>query len=160
VADVVVGPDDPRSDEVRVLLERHLSFAHEVSPPEHVHALDVEGLADPAVTFFSARRDGVLVGVGALRHIDDEHGEIKSMHTTEMARGTGVGRAVLEHLLAEATRRGYRRVSLETGTGDAFVPAHALYRSAGFTPCEPFGEYTVNAHSTCMTLILATSPSR
>jgi putative acetyltransferase len=123
----------------------------------------VDGLADPAVTFFSARRDGVLVGVGALRHIDDAHGEIKSMHTAEAERGTGVGRAILDHLLAEATRRGYRRVSLETGRGEAFVPAHALYRSAGFVSCEPFGPYTANPYSTCMTLSLAdrsTKPSR
>ena len=145
--DLVIAVDDPRSDDVAALLSIHLASSYEVSPPEHVHALDIEGLLDPAVTFFSARRDGVLLGVGALKRLDDEHAELKSMHTREAVRGQGVGRAMVDHLLAVASDRGYRRVSLETGTMEAFVPAHRLYEGAGFAECEPFGEYTVNPYS-------------
>ena len=160
--DVVIAPDDPQADDVRALLERHLRFAYDVTPHEHVHALDVEALLDSAVTFFSARVDGSVVGVGALRELDPTHGELKSMHTVEDARGRGVGRAMVGHLLGVARTRGYRRVSLETGTGDAFVAAQRLYTGAGFTPCPPFGSYTANPHSRCMTIELptATSPSR
>jgi len=149
--DLLIAVDDPRASDVHALLERHLEFARRVSPAEHVHALAVDGLLDPAVTFYSARLDGAVVGVGALRHLDESHGELKSMHTVEAARGRGVGRAMVDHLLSVAADRRYRRVSLETGTGDPFAAAHALYTSAGFRPCPPFGEYTVNPYSICMT---------
>ncbi|MGH9090034.1 MAG: CTP synthase C-terminal region-related (seleno)protein [Acidimicrobiales bacterium] len=152
---LVIAPDDPRAGDVAALLARHLAFSREVTPPGHVHALGTEELADPTVTFYGARRGGRLVGVGALRHLDGAHGEIKSMHTAEGARRQGVGRAMVEHLIAEATARGYRRVSLETGTVAAFASARALYARAGFVPCAPFGEYTANPHSICMTLPLA-----
>ena len=152
--DLVIAVDDPRSDDVAALLSIHLASSYEVSPAEHVHALDIEGLLDPAVTFFSARRDGVLLGVGALKRLDDDHAELKSMHTRQAVRGQGVGRAMVDHLLAVASGRGYRRVSLETGTMEAFVPAHRLYEGAGFAVCEPFGEYTVNPYSMCMTIVL------
>ena len=151
---LVIAVDDPWAEDVRPLLDQHLGFAHDESPPEHVHALPPDGLAEPAVTFFSARRDGTVVGVGALKELDESHGEVKSMHTSAPARGQGVARAMLSHLLAVAAGRGYRRVSLETGDTDAFVPAHSLYRSFGFTPCAPFGEYTSNEFSVCMTLEL------
>ena len=104
--------------------------------------------------FVSAREDGRLLGVGALKRLDDAHAEVKSMHTAAEARGRGVGAAVLDHLLVEAVAAGYRRVSLETGTMDEFVPAHRLYASRGFEPCEPFGDYPVDPSSTCMTLLL------
>jgi putative acetyltransferase len=154
---VVIAPDDPRADDVRALLERHLAFARAVTPPGHVHALDLDGLLDPTVTFFSARRAGVLLGVGALKELDTSHGELKSMHTIEAARGQGVGGAMVEHLLAVAIERNYRRVSLETGTMYAFAPARSLYTKVGFTPCEPFGDYTSNPNSTCMTIDLGRS---
>ena len=153
--DLVIAIDDPRSDDVRTLLDRHLAFAREVTPPDHVHAMDVDDLLSPAVTFFSGRRDGVLLGVGALKRLDETHAELKSMHTSEAARGQGVGRAMVGHLLAVAADRRYQRVSLETGTMDAFAPARSLYTKAGFEPCAPFGEYTVNPHSACMTIDLA-----
>ena len=137
-----------------MLLDRHLAFGHQHSPPEDVHALDVEGLIAQDVTFFSIRNGDGLVGIGALREIDARHGEIKSMHTSEAARGTGVARAMLEHLLAVARHRGYDRVSLETGSMAAFAPARALYRSAGFRACSPFGDYNPSRHSTFMTLDL------
>src|SRR2546423_1893327 len=123
--DLVIAIDDPRIDDVRTLLDRHLAFARDVTPPDHVHALEVDNLVGPAVTFFSARRDGVLLGVGALKRLDETHAELKSMHTSEAARGRGVGRAMVDHLLAVAADRGYQRVSLETGSIDAFAPAPA-----------------------------------
>jgi putative acetyltransferase len=152
---LVIAVDDPRSADVRALLERHLAFAHEHSPPEDVHALDVDGLVDPAITFYSARRDGELLAVGALKELDETHGELKSMHTAEVARGNGIGGAMLTHLLEVARARGYRRVSLETGSMDAFVPARSLYARAGFVPCEPFADYPDSPNSTCMTLALS-----
>ncbi len=136
------------------LLERHLAFAHELSPPEDVHALDLDGLTRPDIAFFSFRRDGELLGVGALRTLDADHGELKSMHTAQEARGQGVGSALVAHLLFEARRQGLRRVSLETGSMDAFAPARALYTRAGFEPCGPFGDYQPSPHSTWMTRTL------
>jgi len=153
--DLVIAIDDPRLDDVRTLLDRHLAFARDVTPPDHVHAMGVDDLLGPVVTFFSARRDGVLLGVGALKRLDETHAELKSMHTSTAARGRGVGRAMVDHLLAVAADRGYQRVSLETGTIDAFAPARSLYTKIGFEPCAPFGEYTVNPHSACMTIDLA-----
>jgi putative acetyltransferase len=153
--DLVIAVDDPGADDVRALLERHLAFAREVTPPGHVHALDADSLMDPAITLFSARRDEVLLGVGALSRLDETHAELKSMHTTEAARGLGVGRAIVDHILAFAEERNYTRVSLETGTMDAFAPARSLYSKLGFVPCEPFSDYTGNRHSVCMTIDLS-----
>jgi putative acetyltransferase len=151
----VIAVDDPRAEDVRALLATHLAFANQHSPPADVHALDVDALLDPAVTFFGYRRAGRLLAIGALRRMDAEHAEVKSMHTASEARGQGVGRAMLAHLIAEARARGYRRLSLETGTMAAFEPARALYASAGFVPCEPFGSYFHSPNSACMTLSLA-----
>ena len=152
---LLIAVDDPRADDVRALLGTHLSLARELSPPEHVHALDIDGLLDPAVTFFSARRDGALLGTGALKELDPTHGEVKSMHTAVAARRQGVGRAMVEHLLTVAGQRRYRRVSLETGTGEAFRPARTLYEATGFVTCPPFAQYTDNPYSTCMSIELA-----
>lgn len=149
-----IAVDDPGAEDVRALLAAHLAFSHQHSPPEDVHALDVDRLRDPAVTFYSYRESGRLLAVGALRRIDDGHAEVKSMHTASEARGRGIGRALLAHLMAEARARGYRRLSLETGSMAAFAPARALYASAGFVPCEPFGSYFHSPNSTCMTLAL------
>lgn len=154
VAEVVIGPDDPRAEDVRRLIGRHLAFARSVTPPEDVHALDLDGLVDPAVAFFSYRVDGELLAIGALKRLDDEHGEVKSMHTAESARGRGIGRAMLEHLLGVARARGYRRVSLETGATAAFAPARALYERAGFVPAGPFADYRPSPNSAFMTLEL------
>ena len=154
--DLIIAEADPDADDVCDLLTRHLAFAQVQSPPEHVHALRPQAWADadPDLTLFGARRDGSLIGVGAIRRLDDTHAELKAMHTLAEARGQGVGQAMLAHLLREAGSRGYRRVSLETGTMDAFAPARALYHKAGFRPCPPFGQYTVNPYSICMTLAL------
>ena len=149
-----ISVDDPRAPDVRALLERHLAFANTHSPPEDVHALDVSGLVDPAVTFFSFRNEGRLLAVGAIRTLDADHAELKSMHTAEEARGKGLGRAMVDHLIGIASERGVRRVSIETGTGEPFAPARSLYLNAGFEPCEPFGEYFHSPNSICMTLWL------
>jgi len=156
---LVIAPDDPESGDVMALLESHLAFARAESPPEHVHALDVDRLLDPAVTFFSARRNGVVVGVGAIKRLDESHAELKSMHTSAAARRQGVAAAMVEHLLALAAAAGYQRVSLETGTMDAFAPARSLYTKLGFVECEPFASYTVNPYSTCMTIELEPGPA-
>jgi putative acetyltransferase len=146
--------DDPRAEDVRELLRRHLAFTNSHSPPEDCHALDVDGLLDPAVTFFSFRDHGALLAVGAIKQLDALHGELKSMHTAEAARRRGIGREMLEHLLAVARDRGVQRVSLETGSAPAFAPARSLYERAGFTPCAAFGDYSPSQNSTFMTMSL------
>lgn len=151
---LVIAIDDPRAQDVQALLKVHLEFARKVTPPEDVHALDIEGLLNPAVTFFSARLDSDLLGVGALKQLDESHAELKSMHTAEAARGRGVGRVMVDHLLSVAVDRNCQRVSVETGTMDAFAPALSLYTKVGFEPCEPFGDYSSSPNSTCMTITL------
>jgi putative acetyltransferase len=154
VAEFVVRADDPASDDVRALLDKHLAFARRHSPPEDVHALDVSELCAQNVSFFSIYEGGERVGVGALKQLDELHAEIKSMHTAEAARGRGVGRAMVDHLVGIARARGCRRVSLETGSMAAFAPARALYATAGFETCEPFAEYGPSPNSVYMTLEL------
>ena len=140
-SETAISVDDPRKPEVRALLERHLAFCLSETPPEHSFALDVNRLLDPAVTFVSYRDDGTVLGVAAIKELDAASGEVKSMHTAAAARGRGVGRALLSHLLDTARARGYQRVFLETGTTPGFAAARALYESAGFTPTGPFGGY-------------------
>ena len=149
-----IALDDPRAPDVRRLLKAHLAFARGQTPPEDAYAMDVDELLDGSVTFFSLREDGVLLAVGALKRLDAEHAEVKSMHTLPAARGRGIGRRMLEHLISVARDAGYRRLSLETGSMAAFAPARALYERAGFAPCEPFGEYRLSPNSTYMTLRL------
>ena len=149
-----ISPDDPSAADVRALLETHLAFAYSHGPPEDVHALDVDGLLDPAISFFSCRENGELLGIGALNQLDEHHAELKSMHTVATARGKGIGRAMVDHLINEARQRNIRRVSLETGTMIAFEPAREMYLRAGFRPCEPFGDYVDSPNSVCMTLLL------
>ena len=151
---LVIEVDDPRRSDVAVLLRVHLDHMHDVTPAEGVFALDVDGLDEPSVSFFSARRAGELVGVGALKDLGEGHGELKSMHVVTSERGQGVGRALLEHLIAVAVVRGFQRLSLETGDMDAFAPARRLYAAAGFEVCAPFGPYIGITTSTCMTLEL------
>jgi putative acetyltransferase len=155
VGDFVIEVDDPRRDDVRSLLEQHLAFARKVTPPEDVHALDLDGLLDPTITFFSLRVDGELLGVGAIKQLDAHHAELKSMHTATSARRRGVGRAILDQLLAVAAGRGVRRISLETGAGESFAPARALYAGAGFVPCGAFGDYRASQNSAFMTRLLS-----
>jgi len=154
MSEYLVGVDDPQSPDVCALLQAHLDFANEHSPPEDVHALDVNGLVSEDVSFFSIREDDKLLAVGALKMLDRAHGELKSIHTAAFARGRGVGAAMVDHLLDLARSRGLERVSLETGSMEAFAPSRALYESAGFEITEPFGEYWESPYSVCMTLAL------
>jgi putative acetyltransferase len=150
-----IAIDDPRKADVRALLERHLTFCQSETPPEHSFALDADALVQPTIAFFSYRdSDGTVLGVGAIRELDPAHAELKSMHTAAEARGRGVGRAVLEHLLSVARSRGYQRVSLETGTTPGFTAARAMYRSCGFVPGEPFAGYVRTGDNTFYTLAL------
>ncbi len=160
VMNVVISVDDSRTDDVRELLARHVEFAHATTCPEEIHALDVEQLPEMDITLFSARRRGELLGVGALRRLDHQHVEIKSMHVARSARGQGVGRVLLGCLLDAAANGGYRRVSIETGSQPAFDAARALYAAAGFAPCGPFGSYQPSPNSVCMTRAVAPGPSQ
>ncbi len=150
--------DDPRAEDVQKLLAVHLAFADQHSPLEYVHVLDLDRLLAPNVSFFSIRDDGQLLGVGALKQLEERHAEIKSMHTAQAARGKGVGGAIVGHLIAVARSRGCDRVSLETGSMEAFAPARTLYESFGFETCEPFADYRKSEFSVCMTLKLDTAP--
>ena len=149
VADDLTGP------EIRALLEEHLRSMHALSPPESVHALDLDKLRRPDISFWTAWRDGVLVGCGALKALDRAHGEIKSMRTPAALRRRGAGRAILAHIVDVARQRSYERLSLETGAAEAFAPAHRLYESFGFRRCGPFGDYAEDPNSVFMTLRLA-----
>lgn len=143
--------DDLTGPEIAALLELHLTEMHEWSPPESVHAMPIERLRASDVTFWSAWEGDRLAACGALKHLDDRHGEIKSMRADPAFRGKGAGRAILDHLLAEARARGYTRVSLETGPHGPFLPARRLYEASGFTQCPPFAEYVADGFSICMT---------
>jgi putative acetyltransferase len=129
------------SPDVSALLDLHFAAMRSISPPDACHVLPIDGLRDRDVTFWSARRGGKLVGVGALKELASDDGEIKSMRTAPDALGQGVGRSILHHIVAEASRRGYGRLSLETGSSEPFAAALRLYESEGFVPCGPFGGY-------------------
>ena len=146
--------DNLSRSEVHALLREHLANMHELSPPESVHALDLTKLRAPDITFWTVWEDSVLLGCGALKELTPDHGEVKSMRTPEALRRRGAGRAILTHIVAEAKLRGYRRLSLETGSMEAFEPAHRLYESFGFTYCGPFADYKDDPNSAFMTLQL------
>lgn len=146
--------DDLSHPEIHALLNEHLQSMHELSPPESVHALDLGRLRSPEITFWSVRDGGLLLGCGALKELDRLHGEVKSMCTPAAHRRKGAGRALLAHIVEVARSRCYERLSLETGSMEAFRPAQRLYESAGFTYCGPFGEYVEDPNSVFMTLRL------
>jgi putative acetyltransferase len=146
--------DDLSRQEVHALLREHLDNMYELSPPESVHALDLSKLRSPDITFWTVWDESVLIGCGALKELAPTHGEVKSMRTPRSLRRRGAGRAVLAHIVAEARSRGYRRLSLETGSNEAFRPAQKLYESFGFTYCGPFGDYKADPNSVFMTLEL------
>jgi putative acetyltransferase len=148
---MLIRLDDLAGPEIRSLLEEHLDDMHELSPPESVHALDLGALRAPEITFWTAWSDGELLGCGALKELDPGHGEVKSMRTASAHRGKGVGRAMLEHIIAEARTRSYARLSLETGAIEAFVSARRLYESFGFSYCGPFADYTEDPNSVFVT---------
>lgn len=149
-----IEPDDLARPVVHALLQEHLDDMYALSPPESVHALDLDRLRGPDISFWTIWDGALLLGCGALKALDPAHGEVKSMRTPRALRGRGAGRAMLEHIVAEARARGYRRLSLETGSMAAFAPAQRLYESFGFTVCGPFGDYRLDPNSTFMTLEL------
>ena len=149
-----IETDDLSRPEIAELLKEHLASTFVHSPPESVHALPIEGLRSPDITFWSVSENGELLGCGALKELEPQHGEIKSMRTASAHLRKGVARAVVHHIIAEGRRRGYRRVSLETGSMAAFEPARQLYAGFGFTYCEPFGDYMKDSNSVFMTMEL------
>jgi putative acetyltransferase len=138
---LLVRQDDLSAPAVQALVAEHLAGMHSHSPPGHVHALAIESLRAPAITFWTAWLDGTLCGCGALKELDARSGEIKSMRTLSGFLRRGVGQAILDEILRTARQRGYTRLLLETGTGQSFEAAHALYRRNGFEPSAPFGDY-------------------
>ena len=147
--------DDLRGPEIAALLEGHLAHMRTLSPPDTVHALDLDRLRVPEATFWTVWEGPELLGCGALKELAPDFAEIKSMRTAPEHRGKGVGELVLRHILKVSRERGYRRVSLETGTHDDFQPAHRLYKRFGFDYCDAFADYEITPHNVCMTLELA-----
>ena len=146
--------DDLSGAEVHELLRGHLRGVARYSPPESAHALDLAALRRPEITFWTAWEKGTLVGCGALKELDARRGEIKSMRTAAGHLRKGVATNLLREIIEEARRRGYTRLSLETGSAEAFAPARALYAKFGFEYCGPFGEYVVDRYSVFMRLEL------
>jgi len=149
--DLIIRADDLTDPRSQALVRRHLAGMHEDSPPESVHAFDISGLRQPGVTFWTGSVGAEPVVMGALRELDRANGELKSMRVADAWLGRGLGRRMLEHLMREARHRGLRQVWLETGSTPAFAPAIALYESAGFIACGPFGSYTDDPFSRFMT---------
>ncbi|KOO51209.1 GNAT family N-acetyltransferase [Viridibacillus arvi] len=146
--------DDLSGDDVKALLEEHLQGMALNSPPKSIHALNIEELKKPEITFWSAWDEGALAGCGALKELDAHHGEIKSMRTSSLYLRKGVARSILEHIIEMARYRGYKRLSLETGSMEAFEPAKRLYLKKGFQYCKPFSNYIEDPNSVFMTLEL------
>ncbi|MBV8156862.1 MAG: GNAT family N-acetyltransferase [Dyella sp.] len=143
--------DDLRGPEIAALLQEHFDDMALHSPPESIHALDLEKLRRPEITFWTLWQDGELQGCGAIKQLDATHGEIKSMRTSNRHRRKGVAARMLQHILGEAKQRGYQRLSLETGSPAAFVPARELYARFGFRYCGPFADYVEDPYSVFMT---------
>ena len=146
--------DDLSGPAIHALLNEHLRNMYELSPPESVHALDLEKLRRPDITFWSAWEGTLLLGCGALKELDCRHGEVKSMRTPAALRRRGAARAILAHIVEVARSRSYERLSLETGSAEAFEPAQRLYESFGFARCGPFGDYRDDPNSVFMTMRL------
>ena len=151
---IEIRVDDLSGDATRALITAHLAGMHDTSPPESVHALDLDGLRDPAITFWSAWSGAELAGIGALKRLDEQRGELKSMRVDDRFRGTGVGRALLRHIVEEARGRGMTSLWLETGSTAEVLPAKRLYESEGFVECGPFEGYALDPFSIFLTRTL------
>jgi putative acetyltransferase len=151
---IAIRADDLTDSEIQNLIRTHRDETAVNLPPESRHAFDLSGLRAPDVTFWSVRDGQVLLGCGALKELDAQHGEVKSMHTLATNRRKGVGQTMLQHIADEARRRGYTRLSLETGASANFVSAQSLYSRFGFIPCAPFADYRPDPNSTFMTMVL------
>ena len=143
--------DDLKGPEIAELLEEHIADMKSISPPESKHVLDLDGLRQPDITFWTIWEESKLAGCGALKELDARHGEIKSMRTARAFLRRGVASKILSHIIAEATQRNYKRLSLETGSMDYFKPAYQLYASFGFITCGPFANYKLDPNSIFMT---------
>lgn len=146
--------DDLSGPEIAAFLEEHIRHMRSLSPPESKHALDLDGLRAPGVTFWSVRDGETVVGCGALKRLDASHAELKSMRTAPSRRRSGIASTLLAHLIAEARKMGFTRLSLETGSADAFRPARKLYEKFGFRYCQPFADYLPDPNSVFMTRTL------
>ena len=149
--DIVITTEKSLTNELIEILQAHWTFCTSSTPIEHVYALDASKLFSPDVTVFGARIAGEIVGVGAMRKLDVDHAELKSMHTMAKSRGLGVGKAIVAHIEEFARGCGIKRMSLETGKNEAFRPARELYKSLGYQSCEAFGEYVLSEDNMCMT---------
>jgi putative acetyltransferase len=147
--------DDLSGPAIATFLEEHVQQMREISPPESKHALDLDGLRRPGITFWSLYDGEELVGCGALKRIDGGHAELKSMRTAVARKRGGVASRLLEHILTEARGMGFTRISLETGSAEFFLPARRLYAKFGFAECPPFGDYRPDPLSTFMTRTLS-----
>ncbi len=155
---MIIKQDDFSDLRVKELLEHHLRGMHAASPPGHVFALDVSGLQKPGISFYTGREGALVVVMGALKELPDRVGEIKSMRVAEGQSGKGYGEAMLLHIIAEAKRRGLNKLSLETGTSEAFAAALALYQKHGFSEGEKFADYEKSEFCKFLHLELSTSP--
>ena len=143
--------DDLSGKEIADFLDEHIREMKTLSPPESKHALDLEGLRNPEITFWTVWDDQMLVGCGGLMELSAEQGEIKSVRTSSLCRQKGVASKLLQHMLDEAAKRGYSRLSLETGSMEYFAPARKFYEKFGFDYCEPFSDFVLDSHSVFMT---------
>lgn len=143
--------DDLSGIQVKALIAEHLQGMAADSPPESIHALNLDGLKKPEITFWCAWEGDDLLGCGAIKELDPEHAELKSMRTASAHLRKGVARKILAHIMDVAVERGYKRISLETGSMDSFIPARKLYEDFGFEYCEPFADYILDPNSTFMT---------
>ena len=146
-----IREDDLTGPKIAYFLQEHLDEMHEITPPESIHALDLDALRSPEITFWSAWEGGELLGCGALKELDASSGEIKSMRTAKAHRGQGIASQILEHIIQEAKRRAYNSLNLETGAMAEFAPARALYTRYGFEYRGPFAEYVDDPNSVFMT---------
>jgi putative acetyltransferase len=147
--------DDLSGPEIAAFLEEHIQEMRAVSPPESTHALDLAGLRRPGITFWTLWQNAHVAGCCALKQLDVQHGELKSMRTSRTLRRQGIGARLLEHVIREAKTRGYRRLSLETGAMEFFAPARSLYRKFGFEPCGPFAAYKEDPNSAFFTKVIS-----
>ena len=152
--EIVITTEKSLNDELAQILQAHWLFCTSSTPIEHVYALDATKLFSPDINVFGARINGELVGVGAIRKLDAQHAELKSMHTLAKSRGSGVGRAMVAHIEDFARSSGIERMSLETGTNEAFKPARELYMSLGYNSCDAFGDYVLSEDNMCMTKMI------
>ena len=152
---VVIAEEHPLTPDLELLFQRHTADMHADTPPESIHMMDKGELAAPGIRFFVLRVGGQPQAMGAFKRIDASHAEIKSMHVLAEARGRGLSKAMLDHLVAEARKDGFTRLSLETGVQPTFVAARALYERAGFDECPPFEGYWDDPNSVFMTKVLA-----